>query len=183
MNQRPYLDCHNSSLLLPNVFGKVGSVKSIVSKIACYSLRLFVSLCILAGGTTLAQAEDANAKAIVNSTELLNFLSGVNPEAMPHILENIENGAVRRIAPSYPVWIIDSSTGTLLYYQGQKGFRGQAASRLVDDKGFRFGQRAVDMAKNSKSTWIKLVLASKDYKAYCASKAPFVVCSLVSSAS
>ncbi|WP_157643865.1 hypothetical protein [Burkholderia ubonensis] len=179
MNQHQIQRAQSISTLLPNVVCKLGSVKSIVTKIASYSLGLFISASIVLGAATAAHAEDANATAIVNSTELLNFLSGVVPEAMTHILDNIQNGQVRRVAPNYPVWIIDSDNGTLLYYQGQKEFRGQSAGRLVDDTGFRFGQRALDMAKNSRSTWIKLQLAGKEYKAYCASKAPFVVCSLV----
>lgn len=170
---------HSISTLMPNVFCKLGSVKSIVSKIASYSLGLFISASVVLGMAAPAHAEDANAAAIVNSTQLLNFISGVEPAAMTYILQNIENGEVRRVAPSYPVWIIDSSTGTLMYYQGQKSFRGQSATRLVDDKGFRFGQRALDMAKNSRSTWLRIELAGKEYKAYCASKAPFVVCSLI----
>ncbi|WP_157639905.1 hypothetical protein [Burkholderia ubonensis] len=179
MNQHQIQRAQSISSLLPNVVCKLGSVKSIATKIFTYSLGLFICASFMLGAPTAANAEDANAKAIVNSTELLNFLGAVDPDGLPHILENIQNGQVRRVAQNYPVWIIDSDKGTLLYYQGQKSFQGQSASRLVDDTGFRFGQRALDMAKNSRSTWVKLSLAGKEYKAYCASKAPFVVCSLV----
>ena len=161
-----------------NVVAKLGSVKGIVNKIPSYSLGLFISASLMLGAPA-AHAEDANARAILNSTKLLNYLGGVVPEALPGLMKSIQNGQVPRLEPSFPVWIISSDTGNLLYYQGQKEFVGQAASRLVDDNGARFGRRALDSARNSNSTWVKLTLAGADYKAYCASKAPFVVCSLI----
>jgi hypothetical protein len=121
---------------------------------------------------------------MVNSTEMLNLLNGVDDNtehthALDLMVENIEKGVVHRYAPKYPVWILRSDTGKLLYYQGEKAFRGQDASRLVDDNGFRFGQRAVDQGKNSRSTWVNLSLGGQSYRAYCGSKQPFVVCTLI----
>jgi len=178
MNQRQFEQSNSISNIVANVVCKLGSVKRVVNKFARYSLGLFVCASVSLG-PTVAHAEDANVRAILNSTQLLNYLDGVVPEAMPALLSAIEKGEVRRKEPGFPVWIISSDTGNLLYYQGQKAFVGQAASRLVDDRGFRFGQRALDMARNSKSTWVKVALAGTEYQAYCASKAPFVVCSLI----
>lgn len=162
-----------------NVSCKFEYVKRVLSKIAKYSVAAFASGMLAFGAVSPAQAEDANARAIINSTELLNFISAVVPVALPNILQNIQNGEVKRFAPEYPVWILESENNTILYYQGQKSFVGQNANRLIDDNGFRFGQRALDQGKNSRSTWIRLTLTGKDYRAYCASKAPYVVCSLV----
>jgi hypothetical protein len=162
-----------------NVVHNSTSVKYLVKEITNCSLRFFMCAGFLLGLSGAAYAEDANTKAMMNSTQLLNFISGVAPEALPHIVENIEANKVPRIAPSLPVWILESDTGVLLYYQGQKAYRGQKASRLVDDNGFRFGQRAWDMARKSQSAWVGLSLSGQQYRAYCASKAPFVVCSLV----
>lgn len=178
MNQHKYSPTHSNSHVVSNVISKLRTVKGVVSKISTYSLGLFF-YASLTLSSSAAHAEDVNARAIMNSTQLLNYLDGVVPEAMPNLLAAIQSGHVRRIEPSFPVWIISSDTGNLLFYQGQKEFVGQSASRLVDDKGFRFGQRALDMARNSKSTWVKLELNAQVYKAYCASKAPFVVCTLV----
>jgi hypothetical protein len=121
---------------------------------------------------------------MVNSTELLNLLNGVDDNtehthALDLMVEHIEKGEVHRYAPKYPVWILRSDTGKLLYYQGEKAFRGQDAARLVDDNGFRFGQKAADQGKNSRSTWVSLSLGGQSYRAYCGSKQPFVVCTLI----
>ena len=162
-----------------NLACKFEYVKRIVNKFPKYSGVVIASL-IISGHASVARAEDAYARAIINSTELLNLVTAVVPVAVPNIIENIQNGAVKRIAPEYPVWILESEQGKILYYQGQKNFVGESASRLIDDNGFRFGQRALDQGQSSRSTWIRLTLSGKEYRAYCASKAPFVVCSLVS---
>lgn len=178
MNQSyAQLDKNNSTWKW-NVVRNLANVKSAVNKFCQYSLGVIVGAVLLAAPLT-THAMDDNSRAIVNSTELLNFLSGVVPEGMPHLMENLQNGKIKRVAPNYPVWIINSESGNLLYYQGQKSFTGQPASRLVDDNGFRFGQRALDMALNSRSTWLRIVLGGQTYSAYCGSKAPFVVCSLI----
>lgn len=182
MKQRQNLRAMSISLLLRNVFAKLNAVKSIVHKIPIYSLSFSLSASLALAVPGLAHAADARVLAMRNSTQLLNDLNGVVPEAMEFLLPKIENGKIRRIAPTFPVWIISSDTGKLMYYQGQKEFKGQAASRLVDDKGFRFGQHAVDQAHNSRSSWMTITLAGQEYPAYCGSKAPFVVCTLVKSA-
>ncbi len=131
--------------------------------------------------STAAHAEDANVKAITNSTQLLNLVSGVVPSGLPRVLESIHTGVVKRIAPSYPVWVLESEQHSILYYQGQPTFAGQNATRLVDDKGLRFGLQALENAGKSRSTWLRLTLSGVEYRAYCASKAPFVVCTLIAS--
>ena len=146
-------------------------------KIARYSLAMFAVASVTL--PSAAQAQDANARAIMNSTHLLTFVDGVIPEGIPNVLRALETGEISRLEPTFPVWIISSDTGNVLYYQGQKSFAGQAASRLVDDAGFRFGLSALENARKSKSSWVKLTLGGVQYSAYCATKAPFVVCSLV----
>lgn len=170
------LDC-NTVPSNRNVACKLSWVKRIVNKFSLCSVGLFVAASLTIPG--LARAESPQTRAMLNSTELINFLSGVVPEGLPTILENIQNNTVKRIAPNYPVWIIESEGGNILYYQGQKGFVGQSATRLVDDNGFRFGLRALEMARKSKGTWLNIKLGGAEYKAYCASKAPYVVCSLI----
>ena len=178
MNQHPFKRVHSIFNIIANVICKPGSVKGTVNKISLYSLAMFACASVtLAPGA--AHAQDAKARAIMNSTHLLSFVDGVIPEGIPAVMKAIESGQVQRLAPEYPVWIIDADKGTLLYYQGQPAFVGQAASRLVDDNGFRFGQRAFDNARNSRSSWVSLSLGGQSYSAYCATKAPFVVCSLV----
>lgn len=124
-------------------------------------------------------AETENERAILNATRLSNYIHSTEPSLQHLMIKRIEKEEVQRIAPSHPVWIIDASEEIILYYQGQASFRGQPANRLVDDSGFRFGQRAVEMAHASRSTWMTLNLDGKEYSAYCASNAPTVVCSLI----
>lgn len=177
MNQHLFKRLHNISNVIGNVICKLSCVKDAVSKISLYSMGVFASAGLISGAP--AHAQDTNARAIMNSTHLLNFVDGVLPEFRSQILHSIESGIVTRLEPSMPVWILSSDTGEILYYQGQKEFVGQAASRLVDDVGFRFGLRAVENARNSRSAWVKLQLGGVSYRAYCATKAPFVVCSLI----
>lgn len=178
MNQHQFKRPHHNSDVIANVSCNLGCVKRAVNKISSYFLGVFV-LTTLALGAGAAQAQDVKAQAIQNSTRLLNFVDGVLPEFMPQMLHSIESGEVARVAPNMPVWIISADTGNILYYQGQPAFAGQAASRLVDDNGFRFGLRAVENARNSKSSWVTIQLGGAAYNAYCATKAPFVVCSLI----
>lgn len=185
MQQRQFPRSQRNSHLTGNVCSKLTGVKRIATKIGAYSLKVFVNASLVLGVcVSPAHADDANTRAMVNSSEMLNLLNGVDDNT-PHnnsldrMLDKIEAGTIHRYAPKYPVWILRSDTGKLLYYQGEKSFRGQDAARLVDDKGFRFGQRAVDQAKNSRSTWVTLSLGGQDFRAYCGSKQPFVVCTLI----
>lgn len=178
MKHKAFNRFHFISTMTANVSCKLASVKSASNKIARYLISLFLFATFLSV-TEVAHAQDVMARAIMNSTQLLGFLDGVVPEALPNVVKAVDTGEIKRIDPKFPVWMLSSDSGEVLYYQGQKGFAGQAASRLVDDAGFRFGLRALDMARNSKSTWVKLQLAGQSYQAYCAARAPFVVCSLI----
>lgn len=162
-----------------NVACNFGGVKGAFTKIAKYSCAVFAAAVLALGLASTAHAEDDNTRAMLNSTSLLNYLGGVIPQGMPYLMENIQKGAVHRVAPSYPVWIMETEGGTILYYQGQPKYTGQSGSRLIDDNGFRFGQRALDQAATSRSTWLRITLSGKEFRAYCASKAPFVACSLI----
>jgi hypothetical protein len=177
MNQHLFKRLHTISNIIANVICKLGSVKAAPLKIARYSLAMFAVASITL--PSAAHAQDANARAIMNSTHLLTFVDGVIPEGIPNVLKSLENGEIERLEPTFPVWIISSDTGNVLYYQGQKSFAGQSASRLVDDVGFRFGLSALENARKSKSSWVTLSLGGAKYSAYCATRAPFVVCSLI----
>ena len=125
------------------------------------------------------QAQDKNARAIQNTTRLTAFLDAVPRSELGTVIKNIDSGAIARYAPEQPVWIIDTETGTLLYYQGQEGFKGQSAGLLVDDAGVRFGQKALDNGRASRSGWVRIALGGAAYSAYCHSKYPTIVCSLI----
>ncbi|MBK3780142.1 hypothetical protein G3A43_07715 [Paraburkholderia aspalathi] len=151
------------------------------SKLTMQLLAVFVFAMLSTGFSPAAHArasDDARVRAIRNTELLSTMMHGVLPEQMPVMVDNIATGKVQRFAPEQPVWIIDASTGTILYYQGNTGFAGQPASKLVDDNGVRFGQKAIDSAKNSKATWLTLHLGGQSYPAYCSEWAPTVVCSL-----
>lgn len=161
------------------VVRKLHDVKSIVHKILRTSLTVF-AISGFAFATILpAHAEDARQRAMLNATGLSNMLQGVVAEKLLVVVDKIANGEIRRIAPEQPVWIMEVIDGTILYYQGQPSFVHQPAGKLVDDDGFRFGQKAIDNAKNSRSGWVRLNLGGKPYQAYCAARYPTVVCSLV----
>ncbi len=169
-----------NSVLPRNVACKFQVVKRAAEKFFKNALAASVTSGLLCSVSTAAHAEDANTQAITNSTQLLNLVSGVVPSGLPRVLDGIHTGVVKRIAPSYPVWILESEQNSILYYQGQKAFAGQNATRLVDDNGLRFGLQALENAAKSRSTWLRMTLSGVEYRAYCASKAPFVVCSLIS---
>lgn len=177
MNQHSFKRFCTVPNVIANVICKLVCVKGTVNKKSLCALVMFAFSSMALPG--VARADDAKALAIMNSTHLLSFLDGVIPEGLPNVLAAIEKGVVERRAPQYPVWIIDSDKGNLLYYQGQPGFVGQSAARLVDDNGGRFGLRALEYARASRSSWVKLALGGQEYSAYCATRAPFVVCSLI----
>ncbi|GBG14571.1 integration host factor subunit beta [Novimethylophilus kurashikiensis] len=175
-----HYEIHNAMRKLARtVAGIFASVKGDALKKQHKSLGVFAFLCsTLALASVPAHAEDAHTRAIMNSTSLLNYLSGVLPEALPSVLTQINNGTIKRIAPEDPVWIINADTNQILYYQGQPTFTNKDASQLVDDIGQRFGQKAVANAKVARNTWLTIVMGGLSYGAYCANKYPFLVCSL-----
>lgn len=143
-------------------------------------LALAITLFTVGGSAAFAQSssEDSLTRSIRNSMHIMEHLHSVLPEHIGRALANVENGTLKRRAPEQPVWIVEVKTGSILYYQGEKTFKGQDASRLVDDKGSRFGERAVTLGKNSRSAWLSVVLGGATHQAYCKSQHPFVVCSL-----
>lgn len=126
-----------------------------------------------------AQAEDEKTKAMLNATQVATMLDGVVPEKLHNVIENLETGKLKRIAPNHPIWILETIDGTILYYQGQPSFKGQSANLLMDDAGNRFGLKALQAAKQSRSIWMSLKLGDADYKAYCRAQEPIVACSLI----
>lgn len=119
--------------------------------------------------------------AMLNSTAILNYLSGMHPSIINMGIENIENRLLKRTAPEFPVWILESSTSTILYYDGQPAFTGQPAGKLIDEDGQRFGVKAMEFAVNSKSGWQRIKLGGKTHQMFCGQKYPFSVCTLIPS--
>lgn len=115
---------------------------------------------------------------MTNAIEMVSKLNGLVPEAMPIFLRNLQEGRISRIAPEQPIWLLDASTGTIIYYQGQPAFARKEAAQLVDDAGQRFGQKAVDNARVSKPAWLTIKMGGQGYRAYCANRYPYVACSL-----
>lgn len=161
------------------VVRKLHLVKSVFSKICHTVLTVSLASSVALATISPAHAEDARQRAMLNATGLSNMLQGVLADKLLVVVDKIAKGEIRRIAPEQPVWIMEVIDGTILYYQGQPSFVHQPAGKLVDDDGFRFGQKAIDNAKNSRSGWLRLNLGGKPYQAYCAARYPTVVCSLV----
>lgn len=124
-------------------------------------------------------AETAKERAIQNASYLTTMLLGVDQNYRATMVNKIAAGTIKRPAPEQPIWVLDSDSGLIVYYQGQPTFTGQPAANLVDDKGIRFGTKALDRAKAARNGWISLSLGNKGYAAYCQAKTPVVVCSLI----
>lgn len=153
-------------------------VKRKVDKKAFMS-KVFFSFALFFGALSITFAETDSVRAMYNAQHVTNLLHGVSPQGLEILLDKIESGKIRRPAPDQPIWILDSETKTILYYQGQPAFKNQPADNLVDDQGQRFGTRALESAKASRSGWHNLMLGGANYSAFCQSKYPTVVCSLV----
>ena len=162
-----------------NLSSNMFKVKA-ASKLSQKLLAVFaMTAAIFASGyTASAHAMTARERAMHNTERISTLLHGVVLDQLPEMVKNISDGKVKRFAPEEPVWILRADTGAILYYQGNADFVGQPASKLIDDNGVRFGQKALDSANNSKSTWLTLTLAGKKYPAFCSSWYPTIVCSL-----
>lgn len=125
-----------------------------------------------------AVAADKYAQSILNSTRTLEYLHSVTASEIKRPLDYINEGKFKRPYEHQPMWIVEILGGSILYYQGEPTFRNQPASRLIDDVGGRFGERAIAMGKASRSGWVKLSLGKQGYQAYCKSQYPFVACTL-----
>jgi hypothetical protein len=133
---------------------------------------------LLTGCFTAAHADSVRERAMHNAERLSVTLGQVIPSYVQSTIAEIASGKVKRYAPEEPVWIMEMDQGTILYYQGQDGFTGQPADKLVDDNGQRFGQLALTKAKSSTSSWLTLKLGGQSYPAFCVSHDPLVICSL-----
>lgn len=150
-----------------------------VKKFYLKTQLIFVSCVVSAALSTVARAEEPSATAILNANRVTELLHSVAPSLLHTMVAKVASGEAKRLAPSQPIWILNQIDGSILYYEGQPSFTGKAAAQLVDDNGFRFGQKALDNASKSKSGWVGLALNGQPYKAYCKAKYPTVVCSLV----
>lgn len=151
------------------------------SKLTATFSRFFAAIALVGvlSHVSVSHAEDTSTKAMLNATQIATMLDGVVPDKLHNVIENLETGKLKRLAPDQPVWIIETIDGTILYYQGQPGFKGKPANLLVDDAGHRFGLKALDSARLSRSIWLTLKLGTGNYKAYCRAQEPVVVCSLI----
>ena len=145
---------------------------------AIHFLAFLIALLLALFLPQRAIAETPFDRAMLNAGSLTVKLHGVYPQVMRQLVQKIAQGKVPRLAPEQPIWIMESETGTILYYQGQPTFTDQPASKLIDDDGQRFGQMAIDRARESRSTWLSINLSGTYYRAYCKAKEPTVVCSL-----
>lgn len=125
-----------------------------------------------------AQGLDPNIRTVQNAQRITVNLHSVLPERIMMVVKKIAERELPRRAPEQPIWILDTSSGLLLYYEGEESFAMKPVSQLVDDNGVRFGQKALELGKASKSGWLSVTLSGKTYKAYCHSFWPTVVCSL-----
>ena len=117
--------------------------------------------------------------AMLNSSTILNYLSGIHPSIVNLGLENIEKRLVKRNAPEFPIWILESSTSTILYYEGQPSFAGKPAGKLIDEDGQRFGVKALESSTKSRSGWQRIKLGGVVHQMFCGQKYPFAVCTLI----
>ncbi len=139
----------------------------------------YVQLLLLISMPLAAHAETEKELAIQNATYLTTMLMGTAPGFDARLVRRIADGSLQRPAPKQPIWILNSDTQSILYYQGKPEFTGKPAVDLVDDTGSRFGLKALDWLKIAKSGWLSMTLAGKRYSAYCHTKTPYAVCSLV----
>lgn len=156
----------------------VNSIKPFKGVLKLPALILALSVLGLTS-VTPANAEDANELAMLNSQLIKSVLHEVDPEGLERALEMVAERRVSRIAPDYPIWILELSRKEILYYEGQEELNGLKASLLVDDKGFKFGDKAIDFGLRSRGGWLNLTLQGEPYRGYCSSQYPFVVCSLI----
>lgn len=177
MNSARNQNLPSNSAIVKGLLKKCGHCLAIFSPAA---VKRALQMALLAAwfGMPSAQAEDANALAMINATHLTNLLHGVPSSRAMVMVEQIAQNKVQRPAPNQPVWILDTPSGVILYYQGQPSFTNQPAAQLVDDQGIRFGQQALDNARNAKSGWLTITLGGTAYRAYCQARHPTVVCSL-----
>ncbi len=140
--------------------------------------KAIIALGLSASCLGLAHAEGPTERAILNSTKLIEYLHTVEGQYVNLVLAKVESGEFRRLAPEQPVWVVEVISDTIVYYQGEPEFKGQPAGRLVDDKGTRFGDKALTYGKASRSGWIRMTLSGKSYQAYCKTQYPFVACTL-----
>ncbi|WP_144267426.1 hypothetical protein [Comamonas thiooxydans] len=125
-----------------------------------------------------AHAEDKNTRTMLNSSRVVSMLDGVLPHRINTIVDKLEAGELRRVAPEMPLVLLEQIDGTILYYQGQPTFKGKPANALVDDEGKRFGTIALQRGRISKSGWQTLTLGNAKYRMYCHNLAPFIACTL-----
>lgn len=140
--------------------------------------KTLLSLGLAAACCGVAHAEGTTERAILNSTKMVEYLHTVEAQHIQMVLDKIESGQFRRLAPELPVYVVEVLSGTIVYYQGEPGFKGQPAGRLVDDQGSRFGDKALSYGKASRSGWIRMNLGGKSIQAFCKSQYPFVACTL-----
>ena len=149
-----------------------------------HSLAKIVATAAFIAATAAPAAQAQNISndqtlAMLNSSSILNYLSGLHPSIVNLGLENIEKRLLKRNAPEFPIWILESSTSTIMYYEGQPSFAGQPAAKLIDEDGQRFGVKALESATNSRAGWQRIKLGGVVHQMFCGQKYPFAVCTLI----
>jgi hypothetical protein len=114
-----------------------------------------------------------------NSQQLISTLTGVVPQALPDLITAIRDRKIPRVAPRAPAWILLVPEHKVLFYEGRDTLKDTDASGLVDDAGFAFGTAGVDLGVKSRGGWLSLTFGQKHSIAYCASRYPFAVCTMI----
>lgn len=160
------------------------AVKSFLGK-SLSTASLFTRKCMTGGAfmlmvmTVPAHATPATERAIENAQHITTLLQGVLIEQMPLMITHIRDKKTPRLAPEQPIIIIDIVVDKVLYYEGRPDLAGTKASLLQDGSGQFFGQKALGLGRASRSTWMTLSFNGKNYRTYCKSQFPTVVCSMV----
>lgn len=161
---------------LPTFIPTTNAYKKVLGKVKQFLMGATLGLGLIAHSSAMESPEE---RAVLNSNEVMEALHSVLPEHLEVTLQMIADRKLRRIAPEYPVVIVEIIEGKVLFYEGQNSLSGAKAQSLVDERGARFGQQIINMGKNSRAGWIGLSLAGKDARGYCAARYPFVACSLL----
>lgn len=137
------------------------------------------SFCTAHAEGSARNISDAKALAMLNSNHILTLLQAIDPLASRDGLDKLAKGKFSLPAPDMPIWVMEYNSGTILYYQGQPTYSGQPVAKLVDEKGVRFGTQAMERAKQSKSSWVRVTLGGKEFDMFCGQRYPFGVCTVV----
>lgn len=146
-------------------------------------IQTLTALAVLnAAGMPAASAKQVSndrTMAQLNSAHLLNYLTSLEANRALGGVEVIAKRLINRPAENFPVWIGETVTGAILFYEGKSEFKGEPAEKLIDDTGSRFGLKAMEKARSYQSGWQRITLNGIVYEMYCGHQEIFLVCSVI----